>query len=727
MNRICLIFLVLCSLECVTRAQVEWSWRTPPNVQGLTYADGQFVAVGSYDRIFSSKNGQTWTARTPVVSAIRDLFDVTYQPGRWVAVGRGGRVLASADGRVWTEYTTPVTADFYRVGSANGIYVAGTSAGDVLSSTDGMNWIVRYAHISSDAPIAGVAYGNGRYVVIPQYNNTVHYSTDGVSWTNVTASGLSLTAKGMAFGNGLFVAVGDAGKIRTSTDGVAWTTRTSPITGDIRQIVFREGQFAAAAANGVVLTSPDGITWTQRSTGASTVLANIEHGNGTWVVFNLADPIAPMVSRDLTSWTTTTAPAINARGCTYANGLYVAVGLSGAIFTSTDGFAWTQRTSGITRDLVAVTYGGGVFVATGGYGEILSSPDGITWTRRTTSLTGAALTIGGVAYGNGRFVAFYTVTPGTTAGIVTSLNGTTWTVGGSFAASWYLSAIASNGTSFLAVTSRAEAWTSTTGTSWTKVHNEVSGDTSVALAYGSGQYAIAGYYGKLWTTPNGTTWTPRGSGAPSDYYGMGFANGNFVAVGRFGLLTTSADGVTWTIRSTGWEGSGGTFYGATGGPGLLLAVGDSGSPAASRIRVGYPYSAWKQDYFPNEEFSLAISDIDAIPGGDGLPNKLKYALGLPPRENASLLGLAPTMGTVSDVSGTHGTLTFTRSRDAASFLQYRLMGTSSLSSGTWENTFASPTVISARTNHDIIQCIDPAPAGTKFFRLEIDFVGQLAL
>jgi hypothetical protein len=142
--------------------------------------------------------------------------------------------------------------------------------------------------------------------------------------------------------------------------------------------------------------------------------------------------------------------------------------------------------------------------------------------------------------------------------------------------------------------------------------------------------------------------------------------------------------------------------------------------------VGYPYSAWKQDYFPDEEISLPISGIDAMPAGDGLPNKLKYAFGLPPLENASLLGLAPTVGTVSDVSGMHGTMTFTRSRDAGTFLQYRFMGRSSLTSGTWEDTLASPSVVSLRTNHNVIRYVDPAPARTKFFRLEVDFGGQLA-
>jgi hypothetical protein len=72
MNPICRVLIVLCSLVCVARAQMEWSWRTPPGVMGLTYGDGQFVAVGTYDGIFSSKNGQTWT--TQLLWFLRDAI-----------------------------------------------------------------------------------------------------------------------------------------------------------------------------------------------------------------------------------------------------------------------------------------------------------------------------------------------------------------------------------------------------------------------------------------------------------------------------------------------------------------------------------------------------------------------------------------------------------------------------------------------------------------------------
>ena len=62
-------------------------------------------------------------------------------------------------------------------------------------------------------------------------------------------------------------------------------------------------------------------------------------------------------------------------------GLFVAVGYSGTILTSTDGITWISRTSGTSQFLYSVTYSEslGLFVAVGNGGTILTSTDGITW------------------------------------------------------------------------------------------------------------------------------------------------------------------------------------------------------------------------------------------------------------------------------------------------------------------------------------------------------------
>ena len=87
---------------------------------------------------------------------------------------------------------------------------------------------------------------------------------------------------------------------------------------------------------------------------------------------------------------------------TSSNGLFVTVGGTGTIVTSSDGTTWTERTSGTSRGLWGVTYGNGTFVTVGDNGTILTSSDGTTWTERTS---GTSQLLYGVTFGNNTFVA----------------------------------------------------------------------------------------------------------------------------------------------------------------------------------------------------------------------------------------------------------------------------------------------------------------------------------
>ncbi len=119
--------------------------------------------------------------------------------------------------------------------------------------------------------------------------------------------------------------------------------------------------------------------------------------------------------------------------CTNGNSIFVAVGQSGTILTSSDGTTWTSRTSETTEDLCrwggkfppchhgygGVTYGNSIFVTVDSSGTILTSSDGTTWTVR---ITGTWRNLKEVTYGNGLFV-----TVGNLGIIYTSPEGTSWT------------------------------------------------------------------------------------------------------------------------------------------------------------------------------------------------------------------------------------------------------------------------------------------------------------
>jgi len=75
----------------------------------------------------------------------------------------------------------------------------------------------------------------------------------GTTWT-LCSQGFGVFY-GVAYGNGLFVAVG-IGDIFTSPDGVNWTARTSVTSNYLNGVTYGNGRFVAVGNFGTILTSP---------------------------------------------------------------------------------------------------------------------------------------------------------------------------------------------------------------------------------------------------------------------------------------------------------------------------------------------------------------------------------------------------------------------------------------------------------------------------------------
>ena len=217
----------------------------------------------------------------------------------------------------------------------------------------------------------------------------------GVKWVTPTSGSLTWTSRynpdnvawnGIAWnGSNLYVAVGESGKLYSSTNGTTWTVRTSGFGANaINDVQFGNGLFVAVGANGTITTSSDGTTWTARTSNMST---------------------------------NTMVKVI------YANSLWVAVGTGGG----------TTNTGGLTY-----------------------SSDGITWTRKSQSLTV------GTYYKD----------------II--WNGTNWIIVGTVSTNNYLYATTPSGTWTAAVEFRGY---SLTGIVWDGTRSIYSNDTEEALFY----------------------------------------------------------------------------------------------------------------------------------------------------------------------------------------------------------------------------------------------------
>jgi hypothetical protein len=85
------------------------------------------------------------------------------------------------------------------------------------------------------------------------------------------------------------VAVGGSGTILTSPDGATWISRISDTTSYFRGVNYGNGTFVAVGdttinmGNSTILTSPDGVTWTSRTSGTVLLLFGVSYGNDTFV------------------------------------------------------------------------------------------------------------------------------------------------------------------------------------------------------------------------------------------------------------------------------------------------------------------------------------------------------------------------------------------------------------------------------------------------------------
>ena len=90
---------------------------------------------------------------------------------------------------------------------------------------------------------------------------------------------------GIAYGNGVFVAVLGNSQILTSTDGAVWTTR-EPLTNSLlNAVAFGAGQFVVVGQAGVILSSGNATDWTVRNSGTSTNLYDVQFADHTFLVW----------------------------------------------------------------------------------------------------------------------------------------------------------------------------------------------------------------------------------------------------------------------------------------------------------------------------------------------------------------------------------------------------------------------------------------------------------
>jgi hypothetical protein len=229
----------------------------------------------------------------------------------------------------------------------------------------------------------GIAYGNGVFVMVGNYNQA--YSTDnGQTWTPV-ASPLLSNWFGVTYGNGVFVMVGQYNQAYSTDNGQTWTHVASPLFGIWNSVAYGNGVFVAVAREKKAYSTDNGQTWTEVASPLE-YWCGVAYGNGVFVAvgYNQYSVGLQAYSTDNgQTWTQATFPLSGYwNSVAYGNGVFVAVGYYGIQGYSTDnGQTWTPVASPLPGNWFGVTYGNGVFVMVGNSGvEAYSTDNGQTWT-----------------------------------------------------------------------------------------------------------------------------------------------------------------------------------------------------------------------------------------------------------------------------------------------------------------------------------------------------------
>ena len=384
---------------------------TPPVVvlptawtpSGGTDATGAARALTAADlAALSSADGTDWTVAgawggSTSPGTGQDLDGLACPaPGSCWAVGQKGTVVATSDGgRSWSSQSPGTTQDL--LGTAFGDPTRGLLVGKhgtvAVTPDGGGHWQLRPAATSKD--LWSVAWLDAAHAVAVGQSGTVLTTADGGAGWRLGSAGTSKDLLAVAALDPThLVAVGKSGTVATSSDGGArWSSRALG-SKDLYAVAARGTTVLAVGQSGTTLRSTDGGgSWSFAQAGGTDLLAtSLAPGGAAW-----------------------------------------AAGKKGLVLVSADdGRTWASRSAGTSRDLRALVASSGTAASVvGDSGTALATGDaGATW----GTPAGYVEWVLGGSVGSVSTVTLELVQratssprPGTTARVLASTDGTTWT------------------------------------------------------------------------------------------------------------------------------------------------------------------------------------------------------------------------------------------------------------------------------------------------------------
>lgn len=265
-----------------------------------------------------------------------------------------------------------------------------------------------------DWNLSDVIFANGSFVAVGQSGDfgIILTSPDGVDWTsqiptNVATFGATLSANGIAFGNGRLVGLGWRGVLTVCADGTNWHQEWTGADWEFTDVVYGGGQFVAVGRAFLSSTntafSNDGLHWTFRR-GMLDQLDRVAYGDSVFLA------VGPYGVAKSVGGNWLVVSSIPFRDIAFGNGIFVLAAGTNGIFTRAPSLSSTPPFQSVTNlPAESVTFGGGIFFALNSNGSaVFTSTNGTNWIAReidpplspSAPLSGYAL-----AQGQGTLVA----------------------------------------------------------------------------------------------------------------------------------------------------------------------------------------------------------------------------------------------------------------------------------------------------------------------------------
>jgi hypothetical protein len=315
----------------------------------------------------------------------------------------------SSAGAPWTTVDVPAGKAFADMVFGNGTFVAGAGSTNTVTtdrglyySTNGTSWTPATVPSGySDAWVRSVFYagpeGNKKFFACIGANdatrNSILYSSDGITWQasdSGTAFGDTSSARfptGLAYGNGIYLAINSTRKVIRSNDGISWTyvtQNTTVLPTTTIKYFFHDGSRFVILSSGysTLYYTDDGSVWNSLlslDSISAEGLQSVAYNGARCVISGAIDGRNTTAYSDTlpTGWTV--LPAVNQvyatntslHRLTYLNNRFVAVvnsqgGNPYYLLLSDDGAVWTLAPAPTGFDDVrplALSYGlGKLFV-----------------------------------------------------------------------------------------------------------------------------------------------------------------------------------------------------------------------------------------------------------------------------------------------------------------------------------------------------------------------------